>query len=50
MVEDHTPYEYGDAETEAVGEAPAHERQHGLDTVIVEGAAMSYRRYTGEAE
>ncbi len=51
MVEDHTPYDYGDAETEAVGDDPPHERQHGLDTVIVDGSAMSYRRYTvDEAE
>lgn len=50
MVEDHTPYDYGDAETEAVGDDPDHERQHGLDTVIVDGAVMSYRRYTGDED
>lgn len=41
----HTPYDYGDAETEAVGEVPPQERQHGLDTVIVDGSVMSYRSY-----
>ena len=41
----HTPYDYGDAETEAVGEFPPQERQHGLDTVIVDGSVMSYRSY-----
>ncbi|MFQ3318102.1 MAG: hypothetical protein ACI8UR_002369 [Natronomonas sp.] len=48
MVNQHTPYDYGDAETEAIGDDPAHERQHGLDTVIVDGAAMSYRSYASE--
>lgn len=50
MFDDHTPYDYGDAETEAVGEGPAHERQHGMDTVIVDGSAMSYRSYTRTEE
>ena len=51
MRPNHTPYDYGDAETEALGEDPPHERQHGLDTVIVDGSAMSYRSYTrSEAE
>lgn len=50
MVNEHTPYDYGDAETEAVGEDPVHERQHGLDTVIVDGSAMSYRSYTSDEE
>lgn len=50
MVENHTPYDYGDADTEAIGDDPAHEQQHGLDTVIVDGAAMSYRRYTSDEE
>ncbi|MES3517201.1 MAG: hypothetical protein PPP58_06005 [Natronomonas sp.] len=45
MRDDHTPYDYGDAETEAIGDGPRHERQHGADTVIVDGAAMSYRQY-----
>ncbi len=44
MSESHTPYDYGDAETEAVGESPG-DRQHGLDTVIVDGSVMSYRNY-----
>jgi hypothetical protein len=48
MVQHHTPYEYGDAETEALGEDPPHERQHGADTVIVDGSVMSYRSYTSE--
>lgn len=46
MREAYTPYEFGDAETEALGEDPPHERQHGVDTVIVDGAVMSYRSYT----
>jgi hypothetical protein len=46
MVETYTPYEYGDAEIEAVGEDPPHEQQHGTDMVIVDGSAMSYRSYT----
>jgi hypothetical protein len=46
MVETHTPYEYGDANIEAIGEGPPHEQQHGSDMVIVEGSAMSYRSYT----
>ncbi|CAI49477.1 uncharacterized protein NP_2772A [Natronomonas pharaonis DSM 2160] len=46
MVENHTPYEYGDADIAAIGEEPPHERQHGSDMVIVDGAAMSYRSYT----
>lgn len=46
MEPNHTPYDYGDADTEAIGDDPHHERQHGLDTVIVDGAAMSYRSYT----
>lgn len=50
MRSDHTPYDYGDAETEPLGEDPPHELQHGLDTVIVDGSAMSYRSYTREAE
>ena len=45
MADEHTPCAYGEAETEWVGDDPAHERQHGLDTVIVDGSAMSYRRY-----
>ncbi|WP_299236805.1 hypothetical protein [Natronomonas sp.] len=45
MVQSHTPYEYGDADLEAISEGPPHERQHGTDTVIVEGSAMSYRSY-----
>lgn len=49
MRNDHTPYEYGDAETEAIGESPPHERQHGTDMVIVEGSAMSYRCYVKTA-
>jgi hypothetical protein len=48
MVEDHTPYDYGDAETEAIGDDPPHEQQHGLDTVIVDGSVMTYRSYTSE--
>lgn len=48
MRSDHTPYDYGDAETEALGEDPPHERQHGMDTVIVDGSVMSYRSYTRE--
>ncbi len=47
MVETDTPYTYGDADMEALGEGPPHERQHGTDVVIVDGATMSYRRYTG---
>ena len=50
MVEHTTPYEYGDVDLEALGDGPPHERQHGADTVIVDGAVMSYRRYTTEAE
>lgn len=50
MRSDHTPYDYGDAETEALGEDPPHERQHGMDTVIVDGSAMSYRSYTRTEE
>lgn len=46
MVQINTPYEYGDIDMEALGEDPPHERQHGTDTVIVDGSAMSYRRYT----
>jgi hypothetical protein len=46
MMEDHTPYDYGAAETEALDEDPPHERQHGVDTVIVDGSVMSYRSYT----
>ena len=46
--DEHTPSDYGDAETEAVGEDPRYERQHGIDTVIVYGWAMSYRQYTVE--
>jgi hypothetical protein len=46
MRPNHTPYDYGDAETEAIGDDPPHEQQHGLDTVIVDGSAMSYRSYT----
>ena len=38
MAEDHTPYDYGDAETEAIGDDPPQEQQHGLDTVIVDGS------------
>jgi hypothetical protein len=30
------------------GDDPAGERQHGLDIVIIDGSAMSYRRYTVE--
>ena len=50
MVEHNSPYDYGDAKTEAIGEAPPHEWQHGLDTVIVDGSVMSYRRYTSDEE
>ena len=46
MVETYTPYTYGDADIEAVGEDPPHEQQHGTDMVIVDGSAMSYRSYT----
>lgn len=45
MRNDHTPYDYGDAETEAVGEDPPREVENGTDTVIVDGAVMSYRSY-----
>ncbi|MDR9430665.1 MAG: hypothetical protein RI568_08215 [Natronomonas sp.] len=45
MVEQTTPYEYGDVELEAVGENPPHEQQHGADMVIVDGSTMSYRSY-----
>ena len=48
MAEDHTPYDYGDAETEAVGDDPPPEQQHELDTVIVDGSVMRYRSYTSE--
>lgn len=47
MVNNNTPYEYGDIDTDALGEEPPHERQHGTDVVIVDGSTMSYRRYTG---
>lgn len=50
MVESHTPYTYGDADMEAIGEGPPHERQHGTDMVIVDGSTMSYRRYTRREE
>ncbi len=50
MVQHDTPYEYGDAELEPVGDDPPHEYQHGADMVIVDGAAMSYRRYAGDGE
>lgn len=46
MVESNTPYTYGDADIEAVGEGPPHEQQHGTDIVIVDGSTMSYRHYT----
>jgi hypothetical protein len=46
MVKHHTPYEYGDAEIEALGESPPHEQQHGSDMIIVDGSTMSYRSYT----
>ena len=46
MVRNHTPYEYGDADLEAIGEDPPHERQHGAEVVIVDGSSMSYRSYT----
>lgn len=42
----HSPYEYGEAETEPIGDDPPHEQQHGADTVIVDGSVMSYRSYT----
>lgn len=50
MVQNHTPYEYGEAETDAVGDDPTHEQQHGADTVIVDGSVMSYRSYTSAEE
>jgi len=50
MVQHDIPYEYGDADLEAVGEDPPHERQHGAEMVIVEGSAMSYRSYTKHIE
>lgn len=50
MVKHHTPYEYGDAETEPLGDDPPHERQHGMDTVIVDGSVMSYRSYASSEE
>jgi hypothetical protein len=50
MADENTPYDYGEAETEALGDDPAHERQHDRDTVIVDGSAMSYRRYTVEED
>lgn len=50
MRSDHTPYDYGDAETEALGEDLPHEQRHGTDTVIVDGSAMSYRSYTRTEE
>ncbi len=46
MVNTHTPYKYGDADLEAIGEDPPHEQQHGTDMVIVDGSTMSYRSYT----
>lgn len=46
MVKSDIPYEYGDADIEAVGEDPPYEQQHGTDMVIVDGSAMSYRSYT----
>ena len=46
MVQNHTPYEYGDVDLEAVGEGPPHELQHGRDMIIVDGSTMSYRSYT----
>lgn len=49
MARNHTPYDYGDAETEAIGESPPHERQHGSEMVIVDGSAMSYRSYVKTA-
>lgn len=45
MVNDHTPYEYGDADTKAIDDGPPPESSHGTDTVIVDGSAMSYRWY-----
>jgi hypothetical protein len=48
MVNDHTPYDYGDAETEAIGDDPAEEVRYVLDTVIVDGTAMSYRSYASD--
>jgi len=50
MEDTYTPYEYGEIDVEAVGEDPPHERQHGTDTVIVDGSAMSYRSYTRAEE
>ena len=46
MVDTNTPYEYGDADIEAIGDEPPHEHQHGSDMVIVDGSSMSYRSYT----
>jgi hypothetical protein len=50
MVQNHTPYDYGEAETDAIGDDPTHEQQHGADTVIVDGSVMSYRSYTSAEE
>ena len=45
MVESDTPYEYGDADIEAIGDDPPREHRHGTDMVIVDGSSMSYRSY-----
>lgn len=47
MARDHTPYEYGDADTDGGlddGDPPK-EHESGVDTVIVDGDAMTYRSY-----
>ena len=46
MVETYTPYEYGDADIEAIDDDPPSEHKHGTDMVIVDGSSMSYRSYT----
>ncbi|MFP4625743.1 MAG: hypothetical protein ACOCQ7_02485 [Natronomonas sp.] len=45
MVSDHTPYDYGGTETNAVGDDPPRPDEREGELVIVDGSSMSYRRY-----